>query len=42
MSVQLAILNERLEIIGPRMFCDSKIKRITIPKSVTIIEDCAF
>ena len=41
-SVQSAILNEGLETIGEDIFCNSKIKRITIPKSITRIESEAF
>ena len=41
-SVQSAVLNERLETIKSELFYGSKIKRITIPKNVTEIENCAF
>lgn len=41
-SVQSAVLNERLETIGFGTFRGSKIKKITIPKSVTKINNCAF
>ena len=41
-SVQSVVLNEKLEAIGFKTFCDSKIKRIVISKSVTRISDFAF
>lgn len=36
-SVQSAVLNEDLEKIGVRLFHNSRIKKITIPKNVTRI-----
>ena len=41
-SVQSAVLNEGLETIGVKTFCNSKIKRIIIPKSITKIDNSAF
>lgn len=41
-SVQSVVLNEGLETIGVKTFCNNKIKRIIIPKSVTKIDGRAF
>ena len=41
-ALQSVVLNEGLETLGEDTFCNSKIKRITVPKSVTKIEDRAF
>ena len=40
--LQSVELNEGLKTIGEDIFCDSEIKKIIIPKSITEIDDFAF